>query len=195
MKKLVMMLMILFGVFSLQSQEYVKEIQRNNIIYYKIDSIGNKCFISEDQYLENKVNTFDQSIITDSLKNSSNILYSNITNNFDDEILFETQTLLNINKKLKNTRITKGIGISAYFAGGIMCYYGGLKQKEDLIYVGAGVNLIGLVMWICSPTKHLAYQAHLSGKRIIHLRTIKHKYDVSIFQPKDNLGLGLCLKF
>jgi len=169
----------------IQGQEIIKQTQGDITFYYKLDSVGNKVFVNEDGY------NFQEGKPT----SNYNSIYSTETNFYDDNILFETKNYQEISKKLRNTQIVKGIGIATHLGGYVIIATS--DGKTDNLYAGIGVSLLGGLMWICSPTKHIAYQLELSDNRINHLKQMKKKYDVSLslYQPTDKIGVGLCLNF
>jgi len=197
MKKLVLVSVFLSIVVGMNAQNwnYAVEKQKKGNVYYKFDSTGYKVFISEDVYEEHFVVDSTGNKIFIGTTEATNDLTTEATNEYDDELIFQKRTLTEINLRLKKKRSIKGIGIAAYFVGAGIATYAASESKEELIYIGAGVNLIGLIMWICSPTQHLAHQALLTDQKITHIKYMKHKYDISLYQPNDKIGLGLCLKF
>ena len=133
---------------------------------------------------------------------------NDLSNFILDELKYEKDKLIKLEKKLYSLRVTKGIGMFLFFGGSILAgvglynyqntnIYDKQNKAKNIFYIGTGVSFLGLIMWVASPTKHISFQRELTIMRIDHLKRMKTKYDVSLnlTQPKDYLGLGLSLTF
>ena len=114
-----------------------------------------------------------------------------------DELAFENERYLAIKQRLTSVKTTKTIGI-VITSGGALLTAIGISRDYRTMYVGGGIaSVLGILVWITSPTKYLSYDCQMTIKRIKHLENMKEKYDVSLnlFQPRDIAGIGISLKF
>ncbi len=108
-----------------------------------------------------------------------------------DDIDYYEQQLTGLNRQLKQTRTTKTVGIVMTFAGAGVSYFGGKYGEESAmtaVYAGAGISLVGAIIWMCHPTRHIALQRDLTISRLGKLKQRSLTFSTSMN------GVGLKLK-